>query len=82
MHGARTMARCATGVEGQATTLKTVTASAIAATAHVAVMMVLTVSAPTTFAMNLKIARSTPLTLTSNAVTVLPLTMTLMSKGH
>ena len=71
------MARCVTGIEGQATTLKTVTVSDIAATVHTAATMVLIVSAPTTFAMSLKIARFTPLTLTSNAATVLLLMMTL-----
>jgi len=81
MHGARTTARCATGAEGQATTSKTITASDIAVTVLVVVMMALTVSALTTFAMSLKIAKSTPLTPTSNAATVLPLTITLTSKG-
>jgi len=82
MHGAKTMARCATSVEGQATILKTVIASDIATIAHTMVMIVLTVSGLTTFATSLKIAKSTPLTLTSNAVTVPLLTTTLMSKGR
>jgi len=82
MHGARTTARCVTGVEGQATILKTVTALDIAATVYTVAMMVLTVSALTTFAMSLKIARFTPLTPISNVATAPLLTMTLMSKGH
>jgi len=57
--------------------LRTVIASDIAVTAHTAVMIALTVSVPMTFAMSLKIARFTPLTLTSNAATVLLLMMTL-----
>jgi len=81
MHGAKTMARCVIGVEGWVTILKTVTVLGIAATVHVMVMTVLIVSALTTSAMSLKIAKSIPLTPTSNVATALPLTMTLMSKG-
>ena len=76
------MAKCVIGMERQATTSKTVTVLDTAAIAHAAVMTVLTVSALTTFATSLKIAKSTPLTLTSNAVTVPLLTTTLMSKGR
>jgi len=82
MHGARTMARCATGAEGQATTSKTVTVSDTAVTAHATATTVQTVSAPMTFAMSLKIARSTLLTPTSSAVTALLLMMTSTSKGR
>jgi len=82
MHGARTMARCAIGVAGQATTSKTVTVLGIAAIAHTAAMMALTVSVPMTFAMSSKTAKSIPLTPTSNVATVPLLTTTLMSKGR
>jgi len=82
MHGARTMAKCAIGVGRQATILKIATASDIATTAHAVAMMVLTVFTPTTSAMSLKTVRSILLTPTLNAAIVLPLTMTLMSKGH
>ena len=82
MHGGKTVARCAIGVVGQATASRTAIALGTAATAHAVAMTVLTVFAPTTFAMSLKIVRSTPLTLTSNAVTVPLLTMTSTSKGH
>jgi len=82
MHGAKTTARCAIGVGGQATTSKTAIALGIAATAHAVAMTVLTASAPMTFAMNLKIARFTLLTPTSSAATAPLLTTTLMSKGR
>ena len=62
--------------------LKTVTVSDTAITAHAVAMTVPTVFAPTTFAMSLKIARFTPLTLTLSAVTALLLTMTSTSKGR
>jgi len=45
-------------------------------------MIALTVSALMTFAMNLRIVRSTPLTPTLNVATVPLLTMTLTSKGR
>jgi len=80
MHGARTTARYVTGVEKQATTSKTATASGIAATAHTTAMMVLTVSTLMTSAMSSKIAKSTSLTPTLNAATVLLSMMTLTSK--
>jgi len=75
------MAKCATGAARLGTTLKNVTHLAIADTACNAAMMGLTAFAPTTYAMSLKIARFTPLTLTSKAATALPLTMTLTFKG-
>jgi len=82
MLGARTMARFAIGVVRPGTISRTVTASDIAVTAHVVAMMVLTVFACTTFAMKMKIARSTLLTPTSSVVTAPPSTMTLTSKGR
>jgi len=82
MPGARTMAKCATGVARQVTTLRSVTPSAIANTACSAAMMELTVYALMTFATSLKIARSTHLTPTLNAAIALLLMMTLTSKGH
>jgi len=82
MPGARTMARCATGVARLGITLKNVTYSAIADTAYNIAMMGLTAFAPMTYATSLKIARSTPLIQTSSVATALPLMMTLTSKGH
>jgi len=82
MPRARTMAKCVIGVVRQSTTLKNVTPLATVNTAYDVVMMGLTASAPMTFATSLKIARSTLLTLTSNVATVLPLTMTVTSKGR
>jgi len=82
MPGARTMARCATGVVRQVTTLKNVILSAIADIAYNAATMELTVFAPMTSAMSSKTAKSIPLTPTSSVATVLPLMMTSMSKGH
>jgi len=76
------MAKCAIGVVGQAIASKTATVSGIAAIAHAAAMMALTVFVPTTFATSSKTVRSTPLTPTSNAATVPLLMMTLTSKGR
>ena len=81
MLGARTMARCAIGVVGPGTTLRTVTASDIAIIAHVTAMMELTAFALTTFATKTKIARSTLLTPTSSVAIAPPSTTTLTSKG-
>jgi len=82
MHGATTTAKCATGVARRVITLKTATVSDIAATVHIAAMMVLTASAPMTSAMSLKTVRSILLTPTSSVATVPLLTMTLTSKGR
>jgi len=82
MLGARITARCATGVVGPDTTLRNVTASDTATTAHVVAMMELTAFTPMISAMRTKTVRSIPLTLTLNAATVPLLTMTLMSKGR
>ena len=82
MHGARTVARCAIGVAEQAIASKTAIALDIAVTAHIAAMMALTAYVLTTSAASSRTVRFTPLTLTLNVATVLPLMMTLTSKGH
>ena len=82
MPGAKTTARCAIGVVRPDIILRTATALGIAATAHIAATMGPTAFALMTFAMRTKTAKFTPLTPTSNAVTVPLLTMTLTSKGR
>jgi len=81
-HGARTVAKCATGAEGLAIALKIATVSDIAVIAHAIAMMALIVFVPMTSVMSSKTVRSTPLTPTLNVATVPLLTTTLTSKGH
>jgi len=82
MLGAKTMVKCAIGVARPVTKSKNGTLLVTADIAYDAVTTVWTAFALMTCAMSLRTAKSTPLTLTSNAATAPPSTMTLTSKGH
>jgi len=82
MPGARTITKCAIGAVRRATTLKSAIRLATANTAYDTAMTALTVSILTIFVMSSRTVKSTLLTPTLSAATVLPLTMTLTSKGR
>ena len=82
MHREYTTVKHAIGVAKLAIILRSVTASATAATASITDMMGLTAFTPMTSALKEKAVRSTLLTLTLNVVTVLLRMTLLMSKGH